>query len=117
MLTMLLLACATGPQVPDPPLDETVLDVLATLDLALDRAERGDTLATEDCAKAYQRFESDLEPWLRARVPAADVLAIEYAFSRVGKALSEGRPATAEVKQLAERLTEATGLPTTIAHR
>jgi hypothetical protein len=117
MIALFLLACQTGPKEPDVPLDQVALDVLATLDLALDRASRGDGGATEDCARAYQRFEAELEPHLRASVPAADVLAIEYAFSRVRQALSEGRSAVPEVQQLAERLTAATGLPQAIAYR
>jgi hypothetical protein len=117
MIALFLLACQTGPEEPDVPLDQAALDVLATLDLALDRASRGDGNATEDCARAYQHFEAELEPYLRAHVPPAEVLAIEYAFSRVSRALSEGRPATPEVQLLAERLTAATRLPKAIAHR
>jgi hypothetical protein len=117
MIALFLLACQTGSDEPAVPLDQAALDVLATLDLALDRASRGDGGATEDCARAYQHFEAELEPYLRARVPPAEVLAIEYAFSRVRQALAEGRPAAPEVQALAERLTAATGLPRAIAHR
>lgn len=107
MIPLMWLACHPHPAKPELPLDQAALEVLATLDLAVDRATRGDPDASEDCRRAYQRFEQDLEPQLRKQVSPEDVLAIEYAFSRVGAALTEGRSAGAEIEALADRLTSA----------
>jgi hypothetical protein len=90
----------------EPPVapDVAIVDVLSALDEAVDRAAAGDPEATEAWSRALAGFERSLEPSLRQQLDPTEVVATEYAFARIRRALDEGRDAGSEVDALGARL-------------
>lgn len=116
-LGLVWAACRSTPVEPEVSLDAAALEVLTTLDLAVDRAAQGDRGAAEAWTAAHDRFQVTLEPALRERVGAEEMLAIEYTFGRVRSAIAHGESAAVEVDLLSRRLEEAARDPMVVAHR
>lgn len=110
-------ACRMVQPEPAVPLDVAALEVLTTLDLAVDRAAQGDRGAAESWSAAHDRFQTTLQPALRERIGAEDLLAIEYTFARVRSAMARGESGASEVEALSRRLEDAIRGPVTVAHR
>lgn len=107
MIAAWLLGCAGLSEAPaPPPLDRAVLEVLTSLDEAVERAALDDPHADEAWVRSHALFERAVEPSLRTRWPATDVARTEYAFSLVHAALQGGGDAQAAVDALAERLNQ-----------
>jgi hypothetical protein len=81
---MWLVACASSD--PVVPLEARGLEVLAELDLAVELVRRKDPEAAVGVAAAYRKFEDELEPALRQRLPPEDVLRLEYGYARLAAA-------------------------------
>lgn len=106
---MLLLLASLGCSVVAPaPVEPASPE---TLDALLLRLEEAGQLAATDREAALDawniaraRFEEQVEPGLRATHDPLEVTAAEYTFARIHRELSQGRAATAEIEQLAERI-------------
>jgi hypothetical protein len=109
-----LLACSSADPDPAVPLDAAAIEVLTELDLALERVRRRDPEAGAAVEAAYARFEEDLEPALRARLPASEVLALEYGFARVQAAAGDPTRADQAAAALAAQIEAATRSTPTI---
>ncbi|HHO52000.1 MAG TPA: hypothetical protein ENK18_14235 [Deltaproteobacteria bacterium] len=102
-----LLSCThRAPDPPPPDVDRAVIEVLTSLDEAVERAALGDRDAEEAWVRSHDLFEEAIEPTLRARWPAVDVARTEYGFGLVHAALQGGGDPVATVDALAERLNQ-----------
>lgn len=88
-----------------------MLEVLTSLDEAVERAALGDPDAEEAWIRGHDLFERAVEPTLRARWPAVDVARTEHAFGLVHAALTGPEDAAAAVDVLAERLNQQLQAP------
>lgn len=92
-----------------PALGVAAADVLADVDLAVTRSRNGDPTAKDAISRASTRFDVDVEPTLRATLPARDVLALEYGFARLHGALDRGADLTPAAAELGDLLRDAVG--------
>ncbi|MCB9699006.1 MAG: hypothetical protein H6738_19650 [Alphaproteobacteria bacterium] len=106
---MLLLLAALGcsvvaPEPVQPASPETLDALLLRLEEAgqLAATDRHGALDAWNIARA--RFDEQVEPGLRATSDPLEVTATEYTFARIHRELSQGRDASAEIEQLAQRL-------------
>ena len=102
-LLSVLWSCA-DPKRAEAASTSAVLDVLASLDEATERASAGDPAAAEAWERAQDRFEDEVEPILRRRHSPADVARIEYQFARIGAALQKGESPELVVEALGDEL-------------
>ncbi len=117
-VTALLSACSWSAIV-DPPLDpsQALVDVNAALNeigtLPIDEPER-----VVAWARAYDRFERDLEPQLRDRVGPVDVARAEYAFGKVLDVVQNGRDPQSAIDGLQRAMSDLMdGLAPAVAAR
>jgi predicted NBD/HSP70 family sugar kinase len=95
----------------------SMLEVLTSLDEAVERSAAGDPQALEAWDRALDTFDRSVEPVLRERADPVEVLQSEYAFTRIRTALVEGRDAGVEVDALGKRLQAQLGSLRTVATR
>ena len=116
LLLLPLAGCSLsspGPLDPGPALS----DVSVALDELVARFGAGDPLAAEAWTAAHQRFEADLEPFLRGQTDAVEVARTEYGFGQVRRALAEGKDPRDAVEALVQRLDQQVRGPRSVAVR
>lgn len=106
---MLLLLAASAcsfvaPAPAEPATPETVDAILLRLEEAGQLASTDQEAAMDAWSVAVARFEEQVEPGLRATEDPVEVATTEYAFSRIHRALAQGKDATAEIELLSGRL-------------
>jgi hypothetical protein len=99
-----LIGCGSAAPVVEVPPEVATTEVLAALDQALTRIRDHDPDAASAVRQAYDRFQRDLEPGLRARLGPSDVLALEYEFARVAAAADDPSAAERAVSSLKAEL-------------